>query len=303
MHDPNAGQLRVALPDPIAVATVLKDGWHKHISFTHLTDEACSIRKFSAALNNDGFTLLDGQLVKVSPSLDSNDELSMKFGPWCEAARRFVRMLRTSLNAGTPENVINIADAWETHFYNIQTKPNLQHDFAETWLPYDVTLRKAYICPGQTFNPAQEQLLILATVERDSLNRHAAEADRKAAETLKLVQASLGGSSRIKQPSVPQTATFPKAITSRRAAQTKPGSQEDHNKWCFLCGSPEHNARRCNSATYLIRKDGHWCTPTGVKVCYSFNGIKGCSNASASCAFEHICSLCGSAHCARECKP
>jgi hypothetical protein len=86
VYNPNAGQLRIVLPDPLPVVTVLRDGWHKHISFTNLTDEACSIWKFSASLNTDGFMLVDGQLVKVSPSLDSNDELSMKFGLWLEAS-------------------------------------------------------------------------------------------------------------------------------------------------------------------------------------------------------------------------
>ena len=119
-----------------------------------------------------------------------------------------MRLLRTSLNAGTAENVTNIANAWEAHFLNIQTKPNLQEDFLETWLPYDVTLRKTYICPGQSFNPAVEQQSVLAAVERDSLKC-------KAAETLKLVQMSISTlSARPKQSALTQTPYSGKAALS-----------------------------------------------------------------------------------------
>jgi hypothetical protein len=293
VFDPDVGQLKVSLPDPIAVSIVLRDGWRKHISLTHLTDEACSIRKYTASLNSDTFTLLDNQLVKVSPSLDSNDELAMTLGPWVEAARRFVRMLRTSLNAGSPQNVAQIASAWEQHFINIQTQPNLQDNFSSIWLPYDITLCKTYICPGQNFNPAVIQRNILDMVERDSINC-------QAAETRKLLQAAItvsssSGASRGK-PSQSVTSG-----TGSRVANTRKQPKTDTAKWCFLCKSTEHGARQCKTPLYLRLHEGRWAKPDGTKICYPFNGVSGCQNTSGSCTYEHACSLCGEAHRARDC--
>ena len=94
---------------------------------------------------SDTFTLLDNQLVNVLPSLDSNDGLAMTLGPWVKAARQFVHMLHTSLNAGSPQNITQIAGTWEQHFINIQTQPNLQDSFSNICLPYDVMLHKTYM--------------------------------------------------------------------------------------------------------------------------------------------------------------
>jgi hypothetical protein len=263
------------------------------LSLTTLTDEACSIRKFTASLSSETLTLVDNQLVKVSPSLDSNDELNMKLGPWLEASRRFVSMLRRCLNAGTPQNVKAIADAWEAHFLQIQAWPNLQFDFGEIWLPYDMTLRKTFIIPGQTFNPAVVQDNILSAVECDSIKC-------QTSETRRMVQSMMGSSAKTKPtPSSQPSSLGNRPQPTRKNVPTKP---ESSTKWCFLCKSPEHGAKQCKAPIYLILHKGQWAKPDGTQICYPFNGISGCPNAPGACTYEHACSLCGQAHRARDCK-
>jgi hypothetical protein len=286
----------MTLLDPITVVTVICKGWHKHISLTNLTDEACSIWKFSVSLSANGFTIMDNKLVKVTPSLESNDELDMKLGPWVEAACCFVHMLCMSLKAGSAENITHIADAWEAHFNGIQSQPNLQDNFfSDLWLLYDITLWKAYICLGQHFNPTVLQTNVLATVQWEALKC-------QATETWKIIQLMLSASSSasISHYKQPMATTIPSRTPA--PCQGPQPRNDSPAKCCFLCRSTEHGPKQCKTPIYLKLHEGHWAKLDRTQICYTFNGVSGCTNASGTCAFEHGCSLCGQSHHAPDCK-
>ncbi|KAF8875634.1 hypothetical protein BD779DRAFT_1678146 [Infundibulicybe gibba] len=83
-----------------------------------------------------------------------------------------------------------------------------------------------------------------------------------------------------------------------RAGSSKSSAKSSFRRLCLYCGDAGHWAKECDAKTapFLKRsaEDNLWRTPGGLQVCFAHNGRHGKCSKSATCTFEHICSLCGS---------
>ncbi|KAF8874128.1 hypothetical protein BD779DRAFT_1678870 [Infundibulicybe gibba] len=286
---------------PIHEVTILTEGWRRHLSLANLTIRKRSLadRSGNAVTNTLVFGPNGLEIQPVSASPAAEESLTME--EFIQASNCLVDMIPLYLKAGVPGEIGGpqaklIGEAWRMHYDRLLRRPDFTEVF-HVYRRYDLHLRLKWLTDSHTFTPAdfQEPIyqMYVNKARDESINSFMAQ---QASRSFQPVASS-------SSTSYASSSASSKASDSR--ASTSKASQKSF-RLCIYCGETSHWAKECEakSAPFLKKsaEDNLWRTPGGRQVCYAYNGKHGKCLKSATCPFEHICSLCGSAaHSAGSC--
>lgn len=261
--------------------------WQEHIPLTYLTDRYCSAGTENKGRSKDFEVNPSGVLVSTEQPLSDTNEEKLSFEDWHKAWQRFLSLIQ--------RYIPKIYDPWRIHFERIRDAPDNQSRW-QTWLEYDISLRKNSIHEGldpAMFDRALWYRLDLDTARQTSLHQP---------------------SNRAQQSSSRFPAGASNSRQSERSSQQERQPRSHQTRWtsparCLLCAGP-HYSRGCRSTTQTngrptiitSRDNGKtYADSDGNRYCFAYNGATGCVTQSCPKGM-HQCTLCkGSEHGAQSC--
>ncbi|KAJ3831565.1 hypothetical protein F5878DRAFT_69795 [Lentinula raphanica] len=131
---------------------------------------------------------------------------------------------------------------------------------------------------------------LVETREAEKREAEKREAERKAS-SFKNFKGSYSFQSYNSKPSFRQNGQF------AGPSHNKANSNNKFTKHrCIFCGGDHHSKNHSSSPSDYLKQDdeGVYRNSSGKRICFSFNGLKGCSYPSPCKHGEHRCAVCGS---------
>ncbi|KIJ46023.1 hypothetical protein M422DRAFT_46337 [Sphaerobolus stellatus SS14] len=277
------------LPIPNQIRQKFVNGWSEHVPLTYLTDAYCAKAANDPKVSQDIVTWdpISESFTTTSKTLPGDGESRLSYAEWNEAWRRLLELIRAHL----PEDY----EAWKIHYTRIRDAIDVSARW-NLWLQYDIQLRQQACRVG--LDPATFNEALWRDLQPDFLAKQAK--DSALEEIRRELSLALPSSSVKRRHSLDRSEPVPKRRRDTNPIKTR----------CFHCGSSEHPARDCKQTSLVngrplflrLNDTGIYSDNTGIRYCFSFNGVKGCTTKSGYCTRGvHRCTLCGGNHSAQQC--